>query len=696
MRTIRASSLLLASALLAACADRTPVAPDPVSPVGPTSPAAQRIDCTARVQERTVTCGGTPSSLRANIYGGQGVFVKLTTTAVSFDAGTGTFSATETVQNLLPYPLGVHAGVAADSGGVKVFFQSGPTATAGSGSVTVQNPDGVGAFTATGQPFFKYAQVLAPQEVSAPRTWLFHLDPGVTAFSFSVYVAAEQQPSAFRIVTPLSTDTVPADSIAVEVIANAPPAPNFVRASFPSRPAVFLTYTGNNHWSGKVSTLALPPEASTLRIVAVAPTDSLVQTVALINPNTPPVLTLTEPKLGTVVRDTTALRVAGTCATSVPANACTVSARVGTGPVVSVSGPAFDFTVQVPYASGNSPVLLVTATDSRSHSTSVQRTVIVETSPYWHEVASAGSRIEAGSPQFLLYSDSSAVTGVRALRLRDLAGGTEVEVRANIAKRTIKFARTTTNGAVFAFGLGGAAGDSLFEVRNGVTGLVGLFRGDDWHVNGQWVTWVTTGATLFVRDVVAGATTQVATNATLPNVGPNGDVAFVQGNPLLVKRWRAGTITTIGPGYDPKTDGHLIVYANGYLRLYDETTDVVLSAQSNREGYDVRNGWVLYTTKGTNGGLQLYSRAPDGTQRAVSTEVTGYDLLTHVGFPFVHAVGDNGAVTYDQQEMSNAGTTYSAPPYTTRTVVGQRWARERFFGSTPYIALGRSFYVITP
>src|SRR2546430_10787300 len=84
-------------------------------------------------------------------------------------------------------------GTTADTGGVKVFFNSGPSVTGGTGTVTVANPDGTGTFTGTGQPFFKYSNgvVLGAGAVTASKTWRFNVPPTVTVFAFTVYVTSE-------------------------------------------------------------------------------------------------------------------------------------------------------------------------------------------------------------------------------------------------------------------------------------------------------------------------------------------------------------------------------------------------------------------------------------------------------------------------------------------------------------------------
>ncbi|SOD02607.1 Regulator of chromosome condensation (RCC1) repeat-containing protein [bacterium JGI 053] len=194
MRSIRGLGIA-ALALLAACADRGPLEPDP-SAAPPAN--AQRFECIAKVREQTVACAAhapVSSGLRGAILGGQGQYVKLTSSNVAFNAGTGTFSFDETVQNLLPYAIGTLDGVNPDPAGIRVFFNSGPAVTSGWGTATVQNADGVGVFTATNQPYFQYPGILAPNATSAAKSWQLHVDPDVAFFAFTLFVSAHTAPT---------------------------------------------------------------------------------------------------------------------------------------------------------------------------------------------------------------------------------------------------------------------------------------------------------------------------------------------------------------------------------------------------------------------------------------------------------------------------------------------------------------------
>jgi hypothetical protein len=153
------------------------------------------IACRADLVAGSMTCDHpsidpAPGLALAVTLGGQGTYVRLTSSNVSYD-GHKVFQADVTVQNLIGQPLGTTDGTTLDPAGVRVFFHTGPTVTGGSGNVAVANADGTGTFTGTKQPYFQYNQVLATGGTSAPRTWQWNLNGGVTTFAFEVYVTAE-------------------------------------------------------------------------------------------------------------------------------------------------------------------------------------------------------------------------------------------------------------------------------------------------------------------------------------------------------------------------------------------------------------------------------------------------------------------------------------------------------------------------
>ena len=210
---------------LAACSDRTsPLGPDPRAPGLPEMVGSIR--CTASVRTGTVTCGQAelPSGARGYIVvGGQHVNVELTSSNVTYDAGTGAFAFDVTVMNKIPQAMGTTDGVAADSNGVRVIFASGPQVTAGTGDASVSNADGMDAFTSTNQPFFRYAGtalgadgILSTSETSSAKNWQLHVDGTVESFAFTLYVVTEvPRPDGWIDVFPGTGNVLTGDTVAL-------------------------------------------------------------------------------------------------------------------------------------------------------------------------------------------------------------------------------------------------------------------------------------------------------------------------------------------------------------------------------------------------------------------------------------------------------------------------------------------------
>jgi len=183
--------VMCATLALAACGDqpveslRQPAAAAP-------SHTLQAFKCVA--SRSAVSCS-PESSLngRGTVIGNQNTNIKLTSSNVSYDAGTEIFSFDVTVQNLLNESIGTPDGTTAATNGIRVFFNSGPTVTQGSGEVTVANADGVDAFTGSNQPFFRYSEILDKDEVSQPHTWQLTVPASATQFTFTLFVDTDVQ-----------------------------------------------------------------------------------------------------------------------------------------------------------------------------------------------------------------------------------------------------------------------------------------------------------------------------------------------------------------------------------------------------------------------------------------------------------------------------------------------------------------------
>ena len=152
---------MLAAAVLAACSDQQPVATHEPPLLVPAR-TVQAFEC-AGSTSGTLSCrdprAGTGDA-SAVLIGGQNVNLKLTSSNVSYNAGTGIFQF---------------------------------NVTGGEGTVTVANADGTGTFTAANQPYFAYKEILAQNAVSSARTWQLQVTGDVSTFNFIVYVETDVQ-----------------------------------------------------------------------------------------------------------------------------------------------------------------------------------------------------------------------------------------------------------------------------------------------------------------------------------------------------------------------------------------------------------------------------------------------------------------------------------------------------------------------
>ncbi len=177
---------------LAACIDVNPTEPTTLRVA--TKPLLVSVPCVASPSTRTVSCSQNAAGLSASVIGGQNVYLKVATSNVSYDSGTSTFAFDVTLQNLLNEEMGTPGEGIQDPDGIRVFFHGGPTATGGTGVITVNNADGTATITAPDQPYFSYNEILTKDEVSASRRWELNIPSTVTSFSFILLVDTEIAP----------------------------------------------------------------------------------------------------------------------------------------------------------------------------------------------------------------------------------------------------------------------------------------------------------------------------------------------------------------------------------------------------------------------------------------------------------------------------------------------------------------------
>jgi hypothetical protein len=198
----RTFCITLFALIAAACSDGVNM----VSPHAVAAPSGPRVSrttlaCTATLHPQMVVCkpaaagGGSAataasSPIRKNIIvGKQNVYVFLNLTNFAY-SNTNVFSFNATVQNLMTQPIGTQNGTAVAGGGVDVFFTNGPFVACGTGTVSAVGTS-TGTFTASGQQYYQYNQIIKPDSTSAIKTWSFQLSPSVCGFNFYVEVSGD-------------------------------------------------------------------------------------------------------------------------------------------------------------------------------------------------------------------------------------------------------------------------------------------------------------------------------------------------------------------------------------------------------------------------------------------------------------------------------------------------------------------------
>lgn len=191
-------SLLGAAVIFAACTDGESVTGPGLSMPIPAPSTQEMLVCSAVIAAETIFCAPQETSedatvqrshLRKVIIGGQGEYVKLTSSNV--EVTDDIFAFDVTLENLIGQSLGTYnRSTVTHPDGVRVFFATGPISAEG-GEVQVANPDGYGTFTETAQPYFQYEGSLEPGETSLPKRWQLRFDENVSTFNFTLYVSAE-------------------------------------------------------------------------------------------------------------------------------------------------------------------------------------------------------------------------------------------------------------------------------------------------------------------------------------------------------------------------------------------------------------------------------------------------------------------------------------------------------------------------
>lgn len=191
MKPHRIHALAIAALLLSsACGDITSGSPRESDAKGARPRVTRQlgtVTCYVDVAAGTHRCGDlvTPG-------GGMQTRVALNTSHFTLVTGTSFTSGGigyffNKIQNDIGQDIGTHDGIFSDS--IRAFVTA-INVTGGSGTVTPRNHTGTGTFTAAGQPYWLYEEIVSPSTQSSMFIWEFNVPDTVTAWNYTVGVSA--------------------------------------------------------------------------------------------------------------------------------------------------------------------------------------------------------------------------------------------------------------------------------------------------------------------------------------------------------------------------------------------------------------------------------------------------------------------------------------------------------------------------
>jgi hypothetical protein len=420
-----------------------------------------------------------------------------------------------------------------------------------------------------------------------------------------------------------------------------------------------LTVDATAGWIGGLSLAGLPHGPQTLSLNATDVFGNSGQTQVSFVHDLPPVLTVLEPStpsdfaasLSAFTRP--ALRVRGSATDDDPGGSVVINLYKGDNPrvnslLLATATNKMDTVVDLSNWDGSFVPLTFLATDSAGQTTMVAKGAYVVANTNVIEVDRVSGTILDVSESNILFTpepksnvleSKSRVTGLETILVND-------------PDIVISGATHTPHGAIFS-----TSGNELYEVRDGTLIDLGVLSGN-LVVKGNYAIWLT-GINLMLRDLLAGTSVVVTTNAgntynpgdTSNDVAANGDVVYWS-NDHKIYRYRNGTSTQVGNGYSPVTDGVNVGYFTDgyptYFALLDGTNETILGpANVNRA---VSGGWTAFSKPG-NGQDQVWTRSPHGLQ----TQRTFFGSTS-----YLYALGPSGdLMTYSGQLYFNSN---ASPP----------------------------------
>ena len=411
------------------------------------------------------------------------------------------------------------------------------------------------------------------------------------------------------------------------------------------------------------------------------------------------------------------LAIVASCADANPAGCSALSAFVGenigsTRDLVASGVRELNTVVDLTAYQGRQMTLTLVATDSNGVAREKHISIAVEGSAgLQEEVLVPGTVSDADSGRILYHKPGSTLRG--ELVIRDRVSGGETVANVNTPMAATADASLTATGAAFTLGplLPFFFGPNLLPLKSLEAGVVhdlGEAVFGSLRAEGRYFAWVVLGGSdsmTFLRDVVAGSTTTIATTTQgviVPSdVAPNGAVLLedlIAGT--LSLRQVGGATRSIAPAaVSGLTDGDGVLFLRrdvgqlegGRLMLDRGGAQQELSqafaappGTSPSIGYGIVNGWVGYDKADGAGVRQVWRMDPAGvaTQLTFGNEPSGFE-----------AIGDDGSVIFRRPSGGAARRHFLAAATTVPVEIGSLGVL-RFAGSSPIVHLDGTLFKV--
>jgi len=356
----------------------------------------------------------------------------------------------------------------------------------------------------------------------------------------------------------------------------------------------------NVGWTGNLSLAGLSRGTQTLLVTAIDVYGNSGQSQISFVHDVPPVLTLLNPSPSFSVFTRPQLEVRAVATDDDPVGVV-IQVYCG-GVLLAKATNNLDAVVDLSNWDGQSADLQFLAKDSAGQITTYSAGAYVFANTNVIELDRVDGDILDVSASNILFTE-----GPNVLKAKSRSTGVETAL-VNSTAYTIYQAALTPHGAIFISG-------NLYEVRDGTLIGLGGYQ-ENLVVKGNYAIWIKDGATLILRDLLAGTNVVVSSTAgnIYDDVAPNGDVVY-WGNDYQIYLYRSGITTRIDSGIYPRTDGVNIGYFTGTnfadFALFDGTNQIKLGPRAGENSLMLSGGWAAWHEPGTPA-FQVWTRSPAG------------------------------------------------------------------------------------